>query len=463
VNKTLFYIGIEKPIINIKKYGFFKNLIKKEFVTLTTFNILEKHSDLPNVQGFTSKWSFKDTEIFHLNLLWRNFFNRKNTGLKMDLRVRCFGPYKIKTLSNLISSFGYLKNIIFQTKWSKVILLRNKSPNLLLNDLRKSTKIGNGDLDQFKKILVRNKISNVVTFSSFRDPKLYDLVMACNELKVDIYVFIECWDNISTAYSIPSGITKIFLWSTQQKNEINKFYPEYTNKAEVIGGYRINKALEFAKKRSTLTINSYKNLSLLYLEGYFYEDLNYVINKLMDLIIFHAKKQRIGLREVNLIIRRYPLKRQSSIVKINKSNLERKITIENINFNIRESKKINLYDDFLEADLVLSELTTAGLEAAFGGLPVIFVSSKKSPRFLDTSKGYEYSFANKISRHFSYIKFRRFFSIKLIPIIPKQSIFEKSGLSKFKVASKLRIRDLDYYAKPFNFMEWDVFISNLKK
>lgn len=73
MSKTLFYIGNEKPILNIKKYGFFDDLVKKEFMTLTTLNILEKHDDLPNAESFISEWSSNDIEIFHLNLLWRSF------------------------------------------------------------------------------------------------------------------------------------------------------------------------------------------------------------------------------------------------------------------------------------------------------------------------------------------------------------------------------------------------------
>ena len=463
MSKTLFYIGNEKPILNIKKYGFFDDLVKKEFMTLTTLNILEKHDDLPNAQSFISKWSSNDIEIFHLNLLWRSFFNRKNKGLRMDLRVRCLGPHKIKTISNFISSIGYLKSVLVHTKWRKVFLLRNKSPNLLLNYLRKYSKIGNGDVSQFKQVLSENKISSVVTFSTFRDPKLYDLVMACNELQIAIHVFIECWDNISSGYAIPSGITKIHLWSIQQKNEINKFHPEYSNKIGIIGGYRINKAKKFAEDMTEPASSSCNNLNILYLEGYFYEDLNYVIEKLINLILIHSKKQTIELSKVSLTIRRYPLKRQSSIMKIDKPNLERKITIDQVVCTVSESKKMNLYDDFLGADLVFSELTTAGLEAAFSGLPVIFVSSKKSPRFLDSSKGYDYSFANKISKHFYYIKFRRFFSITHLPIILKQPVLHQTGLGNFEFAGKPNALELDFYAKPFNFTEWDLFVLSLKK
>ncbi len=459
MGKTLFYIGNEKPIINIKKYGFFNEILKRQFITLTTHKILSKHSDLPNPIGFNSNWLPHEIEIFHLNLLWKNLFSRNNNGLNIDLRAKCLGPYKLRSLKILFHSLGYLRASISQTKWIPLIKLYNKSPNLFLNELRKLKKIGNGDTSQFKEILVNNDISNVITFSTFRDPKLYDLVTACNYKKIEIHVFIECWDNISTAYAIPTGITKIYLWSEQQRDEIKRFYPEYSNKIEVIGGYRINKALISFKDQ--VQPKSKTRLNILYLEGYFYEDLTFITKKIIHLIEMHIKSYNHICSEVRMVFRRYPLKRQTTSINSNLSFIESKFVIDKISFHLMESINLSLYDDLDQSDLVISELTTAALEAAFTRKPVIFISAKKSPRFLDSSRGYVYSFASKVHNHFYYIQFPRFIPLRLIPKYFKKANSKKLIYNALLESNSPISSILDYYAIPFNFDRYSTIIVEL--
>jgi hypothetical protein len=463
MGNTLLYVGTEKPIINIKRYQVFRTLVKKNFITLTTAEVMKKHSDLPNPISFDSRWLPEEIEIFHLNLLWNNFLSRRNVGLNIDLRSRFLGPLKLKNLSTLIQSLGYLRRAVNQIEWKSSFRLRNSSSNLILKDLRTSKKIGDGDVAQFRTFLINKNVSNVISFSSFRDPKLYDLVVACNELKVDIFVFVECWDNISTAYSIPSGINKIYLWSKQQKVEIENMYPEYTHNSEIAGGYRINKALNFVECKSQAKNFINRKFRILYLEGYFYENLNYVMDKLIDLLVRSSKNVTSDLRNLEITIRKYPLKRQSLNSHISMFNGSRKITTGKVSIDIKESRSKDLYNDFQQANLVISELTTAGLEAAFSGLPVIFVSSKKSPRFLDSSRGYRYTFAHGICDDFFYVQFQKFFPKNTLSLFHEQiwSQFIELGQSKKVIKPSKEL--LNYYAEPFDFQKWNTFISNLTR
>lgn len=389
MSNILFFIGKEKTILNIKRYEYQNILGLNKFINLTTEDIYKLHSDIPNCIQFRSFWTKEEISVFFNHLLFRNFFkfNRGNTPLNMELRVKLLGPYKLKTLDKFSTSIKYLYNSLKLISWLILVKSIKKRPEYLLFELRKKGKLGLGDVEQFKKILMENSVSAVVTFSSLKDPKLFDLSTACKFLKIELHYFPECWDNISTGFEPPSHITHMHLWSQQQMKQVAYLNRDSRMKIDVYGSYRASHAIS-SKLKLDMNISKISKLSILYLEGYFYEDLNFVTTKIIEAITSENLRISPSITEINLIIRKYPLKRQTIEFSETNNAISREIFWKGIKIVISETKNFKLAEDLTQTHLIISELTTAGLEAALSGFSVIFVGSKRSPRYLDSSMGY---------------------------------------------------------------------------
>jgi len=464
VNQILFFIGKEKTISNIKRYEFQDILDLSKFINLTTKDIYKLHKDIPNCIRYNSGWTKEDTSVYFNHLLFRNYlkFKRGNTSLNMELRVKLLGPYKLKTFALFLTSIKYLYNTCKSISWLILIKSINKKSEYLLFELRNKGKIGLGDIEQYKKILLENSISAVVTFSSLKDPKLFDLSIACKILNIELHYFPECWDNVSTGFEPPSHIRHMHLWSKQQMKQIADSNSDTCIKTDVYGSYRATRALSSMFKTET---NFFKvsKLSILYLEGYFYEDLSFTINKIIEAIIGRNQKISPSINEINLIIRKYPLKRQTINVRESNNVISHEIFLERIKIVITESFNSTLAEDLAQTQLIFSELTTAGLEAALSGYSVIFIGSKRSPRYLDSSMAYRYTFAQEVPKFFEYIEMDKKSDQERLSIIMDSFLFDYPKSFKHLMPENHSLERLTYFAEGFNLERWNSLISNLKR
>jgi hypothetical protein len=464
VSQTLFFIGLEKAIQNIERYEFQKNLSLDKFINLTTEEVLNLYPNLPNHLQFKSNWTQNDASTYFNHLLLRNFFKFKsgNQSLNIELRVRLLGPYKIKSIRTFINSLGYFIHIVASVSWRILLKSINKSPEYLLLELRRIGKLGKGDIDHFKKLLLENKVKSVLTFSTLRDPKLFDMSMACEALNLDLHYFPECWDNISTGYAFPTYMTHMHLWSQQQLEHVKLLNRDFRGDIDIYGSYRASHAASYNLQLCSDTASS-RSFTILYLEGYFYEDLDFVIDKIINIFSNWGFSKPLDVAEINLVIRRYPLKRQSAGSKLLKSNINQTLYLGGTKINITESKNFKLADDLGDSHIVLSELTTAGIEAALSGCRVIFVGSKRSPRYLDTSMGYRFFFARELPKYFEYIEFdSRLDQIRLATII----ISLISGNLNLETNWPLKFsskKELTYFAEEFDLAKWDSLLIQLEQ
>ena len=447
------YIGNEKPILNLVKYKYFDSLVSKEFITLTTSEILNDYPNLPNAITFKSHWKTRDIRIFHLHLLVLNYLKRSNRGLFYDLRAFLFGPFKIKSFYLFFQSLRFLRKSLMEINFCLIIKNFSLDQTEILKLLRAKKLISTGDATAFRHILAQNRISKVITISTLRDPKLYDLAIACSELNLELHVFVECWDNISTGLGVPIGITKLYLWSEQQQIDFYKFYPNSTASIEICGSYRrpvLNKFQTY--KLSTNDRNSPGVFRILYLEGYFYENLNYSLSQIVSAVKSIQDSKLIA--RIEIVVRKYPLKRQSikNNVILGNQNIDFNFASDSISVHLSNNR--DLGSDLERSNLVISELTTAGLEAAFIKIPVIFVGSNASERFLDTMAGYNYSFANIIPRYFNLINLSDTSNLENFQTLLTSILTEDNETLYYKLKLLVEESDMNFFAETFNSKTW---------
>jgi len=450
MGKVVIFIGTEKCLSNVIKYKYFDSIFKSNLQVVTTTKISSKYNSLGKVINYDSNWPTREIDLFHLYLLFKNFFLGNNKALNYELRNRIFGPYKIKSFIKAWQALKYFYSSILKIDWLFLAKNFRKTPHQLLIELRNSGLVGPGDYTDLYNILKKNAISGVVTITPFRDPKIYDLSQACFDCKIPFHVLTECWDNVSTGYGLPDNITELHLWSKQQVGEISRFFPNYTNKSNIIGSYRKNYSFEFINECDTIS----EKFDILYLGGYFYEDLNYTIDSLISAII--KSKLIDQKRNINIFVRQYPLKKQSIDI-VNSEDWIRKVHSKDSTINVSKSNLPDLNDDFIGKKLVFAELTTAGLEALFRNIPTFFIGSHKSPRFLDSASGYNFSFAQPIK------KSTRFFNLSLKSDMNKlsEALSSVHLLSEFKNYQAMPEEELEFYAQNFDFLQWNKLISLL--
>jgi len=447
------YIGNEKPILNLVKYKYYDSLVSKELITLTTTEILNAYPYLPNPITFKSHWKTRDIRVFYLHLLILNYLKRSNRGLFYDLRAFLFGPFKIKSLFLFFQSLRFLRKCLMEINFCIIIKNFSSTQTEILKQLRARKLISSGDVTAFRSTLAQNRISKVITISTLRDPKLYDLAIACSELNVELHVFVECWDNISTGLGVPIGITKLYLWSEQQKIDFNKFYPNSTASIEICGSYRrpaLNEGHTYKLRINER--NSSGIFRILYLEGYFYENLNYSLSQIVSVVKSIQSSKLIP--RIEIVVRKYPLKRQSIKNDVNLGNQNLDFNFDNELISVHLSNNLDLGSDIESSNLVVSELTTAGLEASFMKIPVIFVGSNASARFLDTMSGYKYSFANIIPRYFNLVNLSKASDLDIFQTLITSLLAEDNKTVNYKLKLLVQDSDIKFFAETFNSKIW---------
>lgn len=454
MNNTVIFFGGEKAVLNLIKYNYYDKLIKTELITITSNEIYDSFPQLPNTVTFKSNWKARDIFTFNLHLLLLNYLRNNNKGLFYDLRAFVFGPYKIKSLKLLLQSLKFFIKALSCLNFYSIVKHYPSSFNLLLT-LRKRRVIEEGDYTNLKKILEDINASRVITISNFRDPKLFDLALACKHLNIELHLFLECWDNISTGYGVPFGVTHIYSWSSYQNRDFYRFNFQHPAKIQICGSYRRSYAEDSEHKiTQQRTKSDSKAFKILYLEGYFYENLNYSISKIIN-AIESSQKWIDEPRKIEIIVRKYPLKRQSIDEEV-KKRYEIKTLKDNNGFIEVKSSTNRVIDlDLNQADLILSELTTAGLESAFRRIPVVFIGSNSSVRFLDSMAGYNYSFAKPIKLYFELINLSKKADVNKLTNILQEQMFAASDFLKSSFKLQLNNSDLNEFSIPFNVNIWN--------
>jgi len=453
---NLVYFGHEKPLSNIVRYGSLKRLIEPESVILVEEKFSSKYIDSMNIDNLnlvsiTSTWSDKDKNLFYDHQLIINFLNKNNKSLNIYLKNRVFGPFKIKSKRTLIDSLKYLFNFIININFRIILICRRRSTESLLDLLRLNKYLKGDDRKTFDKILDRHKISRVIIFTTLSDPSVFDLVEVCAAKKIQCILLPDCWDNISTAYSIPKNVSHIYVWSAQQMRDIQKYFPDLELRSEIIGTYRLDIQKSKRIYNEKIKATPKDGIRILYLGGYHLVETTNALSYIMKIVC----NLEINLKfNVEVIIRGYPFKKQTG------GKLEQPIdlTLENYN-NLSSIKylistKNDLAEDLMYADLVVSELSTAGLESAFFGLPVIFINSNRSLKWLSTKKAFEFSYSKDLFNFFQIVNITSDNGEKILGESLRTIILSRKDLANVDFLIEEVFQKLKFLGEPFDFNRW---------
>jgi hypothetical protein len=450
VSKVLVFIPEDKALNNLLRYNVLKKFQKKKYIILTTSQVAKSYPSLTNVITFNTSWN--TGSILHLvdYFYLKNFFQKNNKSQKMYLRTRVFGPYKINSTINLLRAVKSFFYFLFNIRWIVILKLYQKPPEIVLEKLREKNLIASNDTKKFMDILKNNRIASVISITTLKHPILFDFSEACSKLNIPNYVFPDCWDNISNSPAIPSKITRLCVWSKQQQIQVGDFHPNLRKKTDIFGTYRtinnVNNKLPLLK---SVIFGNNGVLKILYIEGYFYEDLQFVIQRIVDSLL---SSERTYFKKILITIRHYPRPRQNenSIYRPLETKLVQPKNL--VKISIEPSSNYLLADDLNETNLVFSELSTAALEAATRFIPVIFISSNRSPRYLDTRRGYLFPFAYDLQLYFDVIDLSSSKSVKFLSEAIERNLNSKS-LAKSK---------LDFLAPSLNLMKLNKLHGEIK-
>jgi len=444
MKSNLVYFGHEKIIYNLNSYQMLEKLFNDKFIMLIPSRFNKELFSSQNTIISSILWEPQEERLFWNYLLWANFLTKRNTTLNMFLRVNCFGTSKIYNAKSVISALKNAFRMLTTINWFILRKIYRYNSSEILGFLRTNKIIKSNCVSLFKDVIRLNTISKVFIISTFNDPSIFDLVEACDSLGIPVIVLPESWDNISTSIAIPHKINGLYVWSDQQTREVREFYPELVQKTHVIGSYRITNAINANK----LMINnnlSKKSIKILYLEGYYLEDIINVMNKVLTAL---TQNEQFKFFNIEIIYRNYPLKKQTDSNFI-RNDLSKLKLPQNI--SVKNSRKNRLWEDLEDTDLVISESTTAGLEAAFQLKPVIFIYSKKSRKYIDTKKSYKFSYASDLKKYFSLINIdgKNFEKVLALEI---NNLIVNPELNDAK--TNHRSVTLDFFGKPFDFEIW---------
>jgi len=451
MNNILVYFGHEKPLSNLMTYNAFNELIPINTLKLLNNMDSNRYKSITNKIDFQSSWSSIDKKIFYDHLLVKNFLNTRNKPLNIFLINQLFGPFKLLKPSFFFTSFQFFFHFIKQINFRSIYKSYSGNSDVLLHELRKNGKIKSDDSEFFSKILDLHHVSKVLIISTLSDPSVFDLIKVCESLGISSILVPDCWDNISTSYGIPENFTKILLWSEQQKRDMVEFYPSTSSKIEIIGSYRLNLKQSISDYNHWFKSSKLREFTILYLEGYFLENRMNSINSLITAINSVSQFKQIQIR---IIFRPYPLKKQT-LGKLGENtslNFDNHIKQENIFFQV--SSNAHLYQDVKNADLIISELSTAGLEAAFRGIPVLFIFSSKSPKRLDSKRSLKFTYAKDLYRFFQVINLEDSDAIKLFGQY-LQNIFILKHQSEYNPELvNQKFSELKFLAEPIDLNKW---------
>jgi len=448
MSKPLIYFGQEKPLINLFSYGLFEKIVNDKFIVLLPENLSVKLDWIKKKKTYKKLWTNEDQTIFFDYLLLCNFITHRNKSLNKYLRVNFLGTSKIYDIKSFLLA---VKNVIRKLTSINLLVLfkiHKQDSTEILRILRRHRIIKSNDTSSFLEILRSLKIDKVFVITTFSDLTIYDLIDACNQLGISVYVLPESWDNISTSISIPTNLTELLVWSDQHFKEVAEFYPEFVTKTKIIGSYRITNAVskrEFSNSNVTMQPALKSKFKIVYLEGFFLEDVYHILNTVLDVL---PQIKGFDLSFVEIIYRKYPLKKQTR-EGIKSAKLDIDSRQFRVTFNISEGT--SLMADLTNVDLVISESTTAGLEAAFRLNPVLFVYSEKSRRYIDTKRSYDFSYSRDLYKYFNVIDFDSFDCIKHLTTALLNICFKTE--SEYSVKKQLEF--LEYFGKPFNFSAWE--------
>jgi len=344
---------------------------------------------------YESSWTVLDESRFFDILYLLSSLKGKNRALRHFARLRLLGQDVLsfrnakKILRNLLSKSSIL--IFFPALNS-----RRDSPQRCLEFLRKKGVVKSNDFDFFRKFLILNEVDKVVVITTLKDAQTYDLVSAANHLSISSNLILDSWDNIGCSAAIPEISGELILWSKQQSDEVKIYYPELAGKCRIMGTPRRLTTTSVQEERilhqrASSTLKKNKPFAILILQGYFFDDTLTTLKNIEKILIEIKEKSDF---EFSINVRCYPLKAPSNRFKLDMHEFVESRRNSRVKFSL--SGDVELRDDLIQSDIVISEISTGGLEACLAGIPTLFVFSSHNFLYMNGRKILDFKYAHDL-------------------------------------------------------------------
>ena len=325
----------------------------------------------PKFQEVPTSWSPNDQSIFNKTaLLFRTFASRKFRSRSSHwARYSMFGNQRQELRLKL-----FLRNIIGVSVF--IIKYLNRPFSVIFSSAREGTI--SSDLISFPesdKNLIRNLLSSeapdlVVIQSTLSELPLYNIVSSLNRMSCPSLLIVDSWDNIGTRPLIPRDVNKYLVQSPQQAFLATTLYKLNPEQVRLFGTPRIPRIYDVP------AIQGGSVLRIGYLQGLPADDLELNIKNLQD-ILYKFLKEKSHYSDFILVVRNYPIKADK--VKEHVSLISEALGSR----VIPQSADETLQDLFNQSHVIISEVTTAGLEAACAGIRTIFIASNSARVYMN--------------------------------------------------------------------------------
>jgi hypothetical protein len=356
---------------------FDENLLKSHFdikyVVVASNERMERYRKLipDTFEEVLSSWTPSDQSAFYKTMLFFRTISHKSfrSHSIQWLRFAIFGNeiHRLNLKLALSQSYLILRFIIKYLKQPLRTIFTIMREGSLPSD---KIRLPAFDEMQICNLLESEKPDCVVIQSTLSDLTLYNILYLLQSFACPSLVIVDSWDNIGTRPMIPNETNKYLVHSQQQILVANKVYGLEPAKMTLFGTPRIPQIREVlsVKRKSVIRIG--------YLQGLPADDLELNLKNLTQSMQAFLQSQEL-YSEFTILIRPYPIKTDKVLASV--------LSISN-QFGNRvaiQSLEHSLEDLFECVDFIVSEVTTAGIEAACAGLPTIFIASNSHNLYMN--------------------------------------------------------------------------------
>ena len=334
---------------------------------------LRKYADLipPKFQEIPTSWTPTNQSIFNKTaLLFRTFVSRKFRSRSVHwARYSMFGNQRQKLSLKL-----FLRNIIDVSVF--IIKYLNRPFSFIFSSAIEGTissdsiSLPESDRDLIWNLLSSERPDLVVIQSTLSELPLYNIVSILKRMSCPSLLIVDSWDNIGTRPLIPKDVNKYLVQSPQQAILAKMLYGLNPEQVKIFGTPRISRIHDVP------AIQSENILRIGYLQGLPADDLELNIKNL-QVILRSFLQEKSCYSDFVLVVRNYPIKAdkvKEHLSLISASLGSRVVT---------QSSNETLQDLFNQSHVIISEITTAGLEAACAGVRTIFIASNSARVYMN--------------------------------------------------------------------------------
>lgn len=447
--KTLVFFPRAKPMINISKYFDFSSLLTEEYVISMCTSEVLKWMPTNHVETYESTWTTNDDSKFFDVLYLLSFLRGKNRALRHFVRLRMLGQEKLR-ISNVAKILKHFmprsKVLIFIPR----LYFGGYNSHKCLEFLRKQGIVKSNDFGFFSEFLARNEVGKVVAVTTLKDPQIYDLVSAASSLNIPTHLILDSWDNIGCSASIPEITGNLVLWSMQQLYEVKLYYPELVEKSKVLGTPRrllsalVQKERQWRRDAASHS-NKRNSVTILIVQAYYFDDTSAKLQNLEKILL-----KIIASYELDFLIkiRAYPLKAPSHGFKSGVQEFIESRKNHRLRFSLSENAELR--DDLVQADIVISEISTGGLEAGLAQIPTIFVYSNHDYLYMNGRKILDFKFAHDLVGRAPIFETQDLKGIENTMLAYIEEIIDSRNIHSQQLERGKQESNWDYFASPFD-------------